>query len=163
MNDVFSRETIPLVGESLSRALAGAPPEPVGPIGLPSKDAYENQLLLQDLAPQGLSLDDLTGGGSIISRFFSNGPLGDFVDEIGGTIGDYEALREVLDGLDEIEGNPPAALNALMEEHGLKQSDLSEIGSQGVVSEILSGKRQLNVRQIKMLSKRFKVSPAVFI
>jgi HTH-type transcriptional regulator/antitoxin HigA len=50
-----------------------------------------------------------------------------------------------------------------MEERGLKQSDLSEIGTQGVISEILSGKRQLNVRQIKMLSKRFKVSPAVFI
>jgi len=51
----------------------------------------------------------------------------------------------------------------LMEEHCLKQSDLSEIGSQGVISEILSGKRQLNVRQIKILSKLFKVSPAVFI
>jgi HTH-type transcriptional regulator/antitoxin HigA len=50
-----------------------------------------------------------------------------------------------------------------MVEHDLKQSDLPEIGSQGVVSEILSGKRQLNVRQIKNLSKRFKVSPAVFI
>jgi HTH-type transcriptional regulator/antitoxin HigA len=50
-----------------------------------------------------------------------------------------------------------------MEKHGLKQSDLTEIGSQGVVSEILSGKRQLNVRQVKMLSNRFKVSPAVFI
>ena len=50
-----------------------------------------------------------------------------------------------------------------MKEHGLKQSDLSEIGSQGVISEILSGKRQLNIRQIKMLSQRFKVSPAVFV
>jgi HTH-type transcriptional regulator/antitoxin HigA len=50
-----------------------------------------------------------------------------------------------------------------MEEHNLKQSDLSEIGSQGVVSEILNGKRTLNVAQIKALSKRFKVSPAVFI
>ena len=39
-----------------------------------------------------------------------------------------------------------------MEEHGLKLSDLHEIGSQGVISEILSGKRQLNVRQIKLLS-----------
>jgi HTH-type transcriptional regulator/antitoxin HigA len=35
-----------------------------------------------------------------------------------------------------------------MEQHGLKQTDLREIGSQGVVSEILSGKRDLNVRQI---------------
>ena len=50
-----------------------------------------------------------------------------------------------------------------MEEHGIKQSDLTEIGSQGVVSEILSGRRQLNVRQIKLLSERFKVSPAVFV
>jgi len=49
------------------------------------------------------------------------------------------------------------------EEHHLKQSDLSEIGSQGVVSEILSGKRQLNTRQIKLLSARFHVSSAVFI
>ncbi len=65
--------------------------------------------------------------------------------------------------VNEIEGNPIDTLNALMEEHSLKQSDLSELGSQGVVSEILSGKRQLNVRQVKMLSKRFKVSPAVFI
>jgi HTH-type transcriptional regulator/antitoxin HigA len=32
-----------------------------------------------------------------------------------------------------------------------------------VVSEILSGKRQLNVRQIKLLGERFKVSPSVFI
>jgi len=38
-----------------------------------------------------------------------------------------------------------------------------EIGSQGVVSEILNGKRELNVRQIRELANRFHVSPAVFI
>jgi len=54
-------------------------------------------------------------------------------------------------------------LRFLMEEHELAQSDLSEIGSQGVVSEILNGKRELNVRQIRALAKRFKVSPAVFV
>jgi HTH-type transcriptional regulator/antitoxin HigA len=54
-------------------------------------------------------------------------------------------------------------LRTLMEEHALKQSDLSEIGSQGVVSEILSGKRDLNVRQITQLAARFSVSPALFI
>jgi HTH-type transcriptional regulator/antitoxin HigA len=47
--------------------------------------------------------------------------------------------------------------------NNLKQSDLPEIGSQGVISEILSGKRHFNVRQIKLLSKRFNVSPAVFM
>ena len=46
--------------------------------------------------------------------------------------------------------------------HDLTQSDLPEVGSQGVVSEILGGKRTLNVRQIRALSGRFGVSPAVF-
>jgi HTH-type transcriptional regulator/antitoxin HigA len=50
-----------------------------------------------------------------------------------------------------------------MEEHGLTQSDLPEVGSQGVVSDILRGKRELNVRQIRTLATRFHVSPAVFI
>jgi HTH-type transcriptional regulator/antitoxin HigA len=54
-------------------------------------------------------------------------------------------------------------LRYFMEERGLKQSDLLEVGSQGVVSEVLSGKRQLNVRQIRALAKRFHVSPAVFM
>jgi len=53
-------------------------------------------------------------------------------------------------------------LRFLMEEHGLKQSELPDIGSQGVVSEILRGKRELNTRQIRLLAKRFGVSPAVF-
>ena len=55
------------------------------------------------------------------------------------------------------------ALIYLMEEHSLSQSELPEIGSQGVVSEILSGKRKLNIRQIKSLAKRFGVSSATFI
>ena len=50
-----------------------------------------------------------------------------------------------------------------MEEHELTQSDLPEVGSQGVVSEILSGKRKLNIRQIHALSERFGVSPSVFV
>ena len=87
-----------------------------------------------------------------------NHPLTSLMETIGSLIETYESQY-----INEIEGDPIDALNALMEEHGLKQLDLSEIGSQGVVSEILSGKRQLNVRQITMLSKRFKVSPAVFI
>lgn len=51
----------------------------------------------------------------------------------------------------------------LMEQHGLTQSDLPEIGSQGIVSEILSGCRTLNVRQIKELAGRFGVNPGAFL
>ena len=87
-----------------------------------------------------------------------NHPLTSLIETIGSLIDTYESQY-----IKEIEGDPINVLNTLMEEHGLKQLDLSEIGSQGVVSEILSGKRQLNIRQIKILSERFKVSPAVFI
>ena len=87
-----------------------------------------------------------------------NHPLASLMETIGSLIETYESQY-----INDIEGNAIDVLKVLIEEHGLKQSDLSEIGSQGVVSEILSGKRQLNVRQIKILSNRFKVSPAVFI
>lgn len=85
-------------------------------------------------------------------------PLTSLMETIGTLIETYESQY-----IKEMEGNPIDALKTLMADHGLKQSDLFEIGSQGVISEILSGKRQLNVRQIKILSKRFKVSPAVFV
>ena len=61
------------------------------------------------------------------------------------------------------DASPVEVLKYLMQEHGLKQSDLKEIGSQGIVSEILAGKRTLNFEQIKKVSKRFHVSPLVFI
>jgi len=51
----------------------------------------------------------------------------------------------------------------LMEQHGLNQSDLPEIGSQGVVSEVLAGRRQLNTRQIRDLAARFGVDPGAFL
>jgi HTH-type transcriptional regulator/antitoxin HigA len=50
----------------------------------------------------------------------------------------------------------------LMKEHGLTQSDLPEIGTQSVVSETLSGGRQLNVHQIRALAARFGVDPGAF-
>jgi HTH-type transcriptional regulator / antitoxin HigA len=85
-------------------------------------------------------------------------PLSSLMETIGSLIEAYESKN-----YPDIEGDPINALKTLMEEHGLKQSDLPEIGSQGVVSEIISGKRQLNVRQLKLLSERFKVSPVVFV
>jgi len=85
-------------------------------------------------------------------------PLSSLMETIGSLIEAYESKN-----YPDIEGDPINALKTLMEEHGLKQSDLPEIGSQGVVSEIISGKRQLNVRQLKLLSQRFKVSPVVFV
>lgn len=54
-------------------------------------------------------------------------------------------------------------LRYMMREHNLTQSDLPGVGAQSVVSEVLSGKRQLNIRQIRWLAERFGVSVETFI
>ena len=87
-----------------------------------------------------------------------NHKLAPVMETIGNLIEHYEAQEYKVK-----EASPVETLKYLMEEHGLKQSDLKEIGSQGVVSEILSGKRALNLEQIKKISNRFHVSPLVFI
>ena len=58
--------------------------------------------------------------------------------------------------------SPAEMLEFLMKEHGLEQGDLPEIGSQSLISKILSGERQLTVEHIRRLSTRFGVSPSVF-
>jgi len=58
---------------------------------------------------------------------------------------------------------PLAAVRFLMEQHNLKQKDLSDIfGTPSITSEVLSGKRELNKEHIRRLSKRFGVSPELF-
>jgi HTH-type transcriptional regulator/antitoxin HigA len=87
-----------------------------------------------------------------------NHPVMGLVDIVGDLIEDYEAEQHQLPEVSGID-----ALKFLMAQHGLKQGDLKEIGSQGVVSEILTGKRELNVRQVRALSQRFGVSTATFL
>ncbi len=57
---------------------------------------------------------------------------------------------------------PASRLAFLMEQHGLRQADLPEIGNQAKVSEILAGKRKINLRQAKALSVRFGVPMETF-
>ncbi len=85
-------------------------------------------------------------------------PLYGFLDTLGTFIQIYEEEHYPIP-----EAGGAEVLRFLMDEHGLSQSDLPEVGSQGVVSEILSGKRELNVRQIRFLTEKFKVSSAVFL
>jgi HTH-type transcriptional regulator/antitoxin HigA len=59
--------------------------------------------------------------------------------------------------------SPADVLRFLLSQHGLKQRDIAaDLGGESVVSEVLSGKRRLNVSHIEQLSKRFHVSPVVF-
>lgn len=85
-------------------------------------------------------------------------PLYSFMDTLGTLVEAYEEEHHPVSA-----SSGADILRYLMEEHGLSQSDLREIGSQGVVSEVLNGKRELNIRQVRALAKRFHVSPAVFI
>lgn len=87
-----------------------------------------------------------------------NHKLAPVMETIGNLIENYEAHEYKIN-----DSSPIEALKYLMQEHGLKQTDLKEIGSQGVVSEILAGKRTLNIEQIKKISNKFHVSPLVFI
>jgi HTH-type transcriptional regulator/antitoxin HigA len=58
---------------------------------------------------------------------------------------------------------PTLIIMELMEANGLKQKDLVGVfETASVVSEVLSGKRELTKDHIKRLSERFHVSPAVF-
>lgn len=85
-------------------------------------------------------------------------PLYGLLDTLGTLIRAYEEEHHPMPQVSGAE-----MLRFFIEEHQLTQSDLPEIGSQGVVSEIVNGKRELNMRQIKALAERFHVSPAVFI
>ncbi len=59
--------------------------------------------------------------------------------------------------------SPVEVLRTLMDANNLRQKDLASIfGSESVVSEVLSAKREINKNHIEKLSQRFNVSPAVF-
>ncbi len=113
---------------------------------VPTNEAECNQLIKL--------LDNLID----IVRDDESHPLANLMDVLGVLIETYETQT-----IPEPPSDPTAVLKFLMEEHNLKQKDFPELGSQGVVSEILSGKRALNLRQIRALSTRFKVPAAAFV
>jgi HTH-type transcriptional regulator/antitoxin HigA len=113
---------------------------------VPTNEAEYNQLVKL--------LDELTD----LVRDDESHPLVNMMDVLGVLIETYENEH-----IPEPSSDPISVLKYFMEEYNLKQKDLPELGSQGVVSEILSGKRELNVRQIKLLSERFKVPVSVFV
>jgi HTH-type transcriptional regulator / antitoxin HigA len=58
---------------------------------------------------------------------------------------------------------PIEIVRHLMESNGLRQQDMVDVfGSPSIVSEVLSGKRDLAKGHIEKLSQRFNVSPELF-
>jgi HTH-type transcriptional regulator/antitoxin HigA len=72
---------------------------------------------------------------------------------------DFEEKHYALNG-----SSPVDVLDELMRANHLKQKDLLDVfGTPSIVSEVLHGKRQLTTEHIRRLSRRFHVSPEVFI
>jgi HTH-type transcriptional regulator/antitoxin HigA len=60
--------------------------------------------------------------------------------------------------------SPVEVISELMMANSLKQKDMLDIfGTASIVSEVLSRKRKLTTEHIRRLSRRFRVSPEVFI
>ena len=100
------------------------------------------------------ALDEVLDAGGADER----SPLASLADHLGSLIADYEASHRPMR-----EMPTTKFLRELIKQHGLKQSDLPEIGTQSVVSEVLSGKRKLNLRQVSALAKRFRLPADAFI
>ena len=87
-----------------------------------------------------------------------NSPLTGLIEAMASAAQKYEK-----DQLETLNGGAIVALKYLLKLHGIRQSELKEIGSQGVVSELLNGKRTLTIRHVRELAKKFKVSANVFV
>lgn len=74
-------------------------------------------------------------------------------------IEDFEEKHYVIKA-----ATPVEVLSELMSANDLKQKDLLDVfGTPSIVSEVLHGKRQLTTEHIRRLSRRFQVSPEVFL
>jgi HTH-type transcriptional regulator / antitoxin HigA len=85
----------------------------------------------------------------------------DYLDALSHFVGDYEKnfVKFKAEPLAPLE-----ALKYLMEENDMSVTDLGYVvGSRGLASEILSGKRGLSKAVIQRLAKRFCVSPSLFL
>lgn len=74
-------------------------------------------------------------------------------------IKDYETEHYPMDNV-----SPHELLQHLMQSNQTRQADLvGLIGSRGVVSEVVNGKRAISKAQAKALAEFFSVSPGLFI
>ena len=101
-----------------------------------------------------MALDQLLDAGAADEEHV----LANLVHTLGLLISEYDDAHYPIEKV-----SPLAMLRFLMEQNNLTESSLPEIGTEGIVSEVLSGKRELNIQQIKALSKRFNVPASVFV
>jgi HTH-type transcriptional regulator/antitoxin HigA len=85
-----------------------------------------------------------------------------YMDTLAQLIDDYERDNGMKRDVSHV--TPVMVLRHIMEERGLTVSMLGKIvGSQGTLSDVLAGRRQLSKAMIRKLADHFGVSPAVFL
>ena len=85
-------------------------------------------------------------------------PLHGLLNVLGTLLHTYEEIHQPMPAV-----SGAQILRFLMEQHGLKETDLSEIGPESAVAEVLSGARVMNVQQRTRLAERFNVPADVFL
>lgn len=120
----------------------------IAPLLTPATNEAEYQALVE-------SLDAILDAGGADEKH----PLAGLAAMVGDLVSAWEQTHHPM---------PPEmsgieVLRFLMERDDLRQSDLPEIGNQAKVSEVLSGKREINLRQAKALAVRFGVPIALFV
>jgi HTH-type transcriptional regulator/antitoxin HigA len=109
-----------------------------------SEDDYSRMVALID------SLVDIVGDNE-------EHPLFDLYDLALELIGNWEREHVQLPNV-----APREVLRFLLEEHNMKQSDLSDIASASLISDILAGRREISKRLSKALAERFHVDASAF-
>jgi len=85
-------------------------------------------------------------------------PLAGLVEALGELIQAYEKRETPM-----AQAEPREVLRYLMTEHGLRQTDLGGIASQGTISDILCGRRGISKALAKKLAAKFHLSAGVFV
>lgn len=88
---------------------------------------------------------------------------GDYLEVLLDEIAKYEKKHHLIN-FEQMA--PHELLQSFMKDHGLRQVDIQAIlgvSSSGVISEIVSGKRELTKEHCVKLGNHFKVTPAAFL
>jgi HTH-type transcriptional regulator/antitoxin HigA len=84
--------------------------------------------------------------------------LAGLLDLVSELVQDFDADHYAIEA-----SEPREVLRYLIEQRGLKQSDLAQIVPQSNLSAILAGKRKISATLAGKLARYFNVSPALFI
>ena len=130
-------------------------------LGTPSTNPYIE--LLTSFPPRPItSEEDLIATQKVIDSLIDKGELTpdeqDYLNVLGTLVHEYEEKHKPIPDISGVE-----LLKALIAELGLRQKDLVPIfKTESIVSEVLSGQRNLTVNHIRQLAEFFHISPAAF-